>query len=442
MSLMRIAFDWLFILLSSYLAIKALDRLLMKENSSLGNYVIAVTWVFCVLPVIFDYLIGLPEYRTVYWYSPFIVPMKDDSVSIVYDCTILFTVLGLHFYCVAYIRKGEKGAALAWSTPLGECEPLLCLGMVLPVIYVVLGGLLPYLASYGDAGTRDMPDGSSSAVNSLLLIGLLSGAIWAFKRQKRPSLRLFVLGIYSFVVAWISGKRFMIALMLMVYLFFILSGDVPQATRRKIRRLTPVAMMLLTAFSAFYLIGVRPLSDISFDSIYEMLRVDFGRDDVTKYVIYHELFLGDHILQYPGQSLLSTFFVFVPRFLWTTKPFQHFQYLTSSILGLPVSLLPAGTTPSWWDMCIANLSYFGLMAGPLLLVGLVALADKAKTVSIRGTLLVLLVALLTQSIDAYISLVLLLAVQQGLAFFVSGRQAVGKPRGKRAVHEGAWRHGY
>lgn len=67
-------------------------------------------------------------------------------------------------------------------------------------------------------------------------------------------------------------------------------------------------------------------------------------------------------------------------------------------------------------------SYLGLIAAPLLLVGFIALADKAKAVSIRGTLLILLVALLTQSVDAYISLIILLFIQQGFALFISRRK--------------------
>lgn len=422
MALMRIVIDWVLILMSSYLAIRAVDRLLTGRNTSLGNYVIAVTWLFCVLPILFDYLIGLPKYRTIYWYAPFVEAMANDDVSIVYDGLILSSIIAIHFYCVSHFRKEDRAAALKWSTSLGECNPLLCLGMLLPLVHVVFSGLLPYLKIYGDPATRGMPEGSSVAVNAFLLIGLISAAIWFFGRSKRTGIHIMTFIVYSGALAWISGKRFMIALMLMVYLFFMLSVEVSEANRRKIRLLIPMGLLCLAAFSAFYLIGIRPLSDTSFDSVYEMLRVDFGRDDVTKYVIHHELFLGDHILQFPGQSFLSTFLVFVPRFLWAAKPYQHFQYLTSSILNLPIPLLPAGTTPSWWEMCIANFSYLGLIAAPLLLVGFIALADKAKAVSIRGTLLILLVALLTQSVDAYISLIILLFIQQGFALFISRRK--------------------
>ena len=99
--------------------------------------------------------------------------------------------------------------------------------------------------------------------------------------------------------AWLSGKRFMIALLLVVMLFFYLRRDLAARKRRLLKTLLPFIAVALVGFSAFYLVGVRPLSDTGFDSVYEMLRVDFGRDDVTKYSLYHELFLGDHILEYP-----------------------------------------------------------------------------------------------------------------------------------------------
>ena len=60
---------------------------------------------------------------------------------------------------------------------------------------------------------------------------------------------------------------------------------------------------------------------MNFDSVYDMLRVDFGRDDVIKYVIYKEFFKQNHILDYPGQSFFSTLFIFIPRIIWPSKPF-------------------------------------------------------------------------------------------------------------------------
>lgn len=164
--------------------------------------------------------------------------------------------------------------------------------------------------------------------------------------------------------------------------------------------------IICIAFSAFYLAVIKPLSNMNFDSVYDMLRVDFGRDDVIKYVIYEEFFEKNHILDYPGQSFFSTLFIFIPRIIWPNKPYSHYQYLTSSILGLPISKLPAGTTPCWYEMTLCNFGYFGYLVGIFGLIGFCYFADGMKQTKSKSLVFMLILVLLTQNTDVYIVYIL------------------------------------
>lgn len=434
MDLLRIELDWLLIIVSTGVLLKAIRRMTLRANSSIGNYAILITWAFCCLPILFDYLVGAPEYRTVYWYAPFIEPMANDEVSCIYDTYILASIIALHFYCNGRERKGSAVEAYAWSTPLAALKPLLFIAVILPFGYILVMGLLPNFLSYGSTGSRDLPEGVSTALMALQNLSLIAFCVWFFAKKEIKVSDLLLICIFSFATAWFSGKRFVIALMIVLYLYFFLNRDVSMKVRRRLQFGLPVVFCLLLAFSAFYLVEVKPLSDTSSVSVYDMLRVDYGRDDVLKYVIYHEFFLDDHILDYPGQTFLSTFLVWVPRFLWPLKPYQHYQYLTSSILGLPIERLPAGTTPSWWEMSVANFSYFGFIVGVFGLVAIVAIADRSKTVSTRATALVLVIALMTQSIDAYISLVLLLMAQYVFSIFVQKKKTKAMSDGNHSAY--------
>ena len=433
MEVFRVVLDWTLVIVSTYYLYRGLDRMVMWPNASLGNYIILITWVFCCLPVLLDYLVGRPDYATIIWYTPFIEPMANDEVSCIYDALILASMFALHLYCNGRSRNSAQNEPYAWATPLAAFKPVLAVGVVAPFAYVVFSGLLPYFATYGSFGARNLPAGVSTTLTALLLLSLMAFSVWFFQRDEFKLRDVFILVPYGFLVAWACGKRFMIALMAILFLYFFLSRDLSSKSRRKIKRILPFAFCALLTFSAFYLVGVRPLSDTSAESVYDMLRVDFGRDDVTKYVIYHVLFMDDQIVDYPGETFLSTFFVWVPRSIWPAKPFNHYQYLTSSILGLPIANLPAGTTPSWWDMSVANFSFAGLAVAVLGLVAVVAIADKAKTVSTRAVALVLVVALLTQSTDAYTSLVLLLIAQLLVSVFVKRRKksAAGSMEGRQ-----------
>lgn len=73
MSDLRFVLDWTLIILSTVLAFKSYRRIIYASRASVGEYVFLVLWVFCCLPIFFDYLIGRPTYTTVYWYQVFII---------------------------------------------------------------------------------------------------------------------------------------------------------------------------------------------------------------------------------------------------------------------------------------------------------------------------------------------------------------------------------
>lgn len=201
------------------------------------------------------------------------------------------------------------------------------------------------------------------------------------------------------------------ALALIMYLFAFLSTEKNADKRDRLYKILPILVAALVAFSGFYMSVIKPLTNTINYNVYEMLRVDFGRDDVTKYVIYQMNVLGKQIVDYPGETILSFIFFFIPRQIWPTKPFQHYQYLTSSILRVPITQLPAGTTPSGFEMFFANFGLIGMPLFALALIAFIKLFDSNNTtMPLRLLGLVLCLVLLTQSIDVYLIYVVLTAV--------------------------------
>ena len=99
MSPLRFIVDWAFIACSTWLFGRAVNRLVMQRYASVGNYVQVVLWAFCCLPIALDYLVGQPQYLTVYWYIPFIEPMSSNEVSVFYDVLLLASMAVLDVYC-------------------------------------------------------------------------------------------------------------------------------------------------------------------------------------------------------------------------------------------------------------------------------------------------------------------------------------------------------
>ena len=56
MELWRVALDWMLILLSSFYLCVIYNRLIMKPQVSIANYVYLILWAFCCLPILLRFM--------------------------------------------------------------------------------------------------------------------------------------------------------------------------------------------------------------------------------------------------------------------------------------------------------------------------------------------------------------------------------------------------
>ena len=404
-------FDFLLILYSSILALLAYKKVVFQKNCSIANYVLLIIYVFCVIPIIFNYLVGIPSYSTIYWYKVFIEPMKNEAVNIIYDIYILFTLICLYFFCCRK-RSTKIINTENFFTNVLKNRLISILLILSPIIYIIFSGNFYNFLTFNVASVRGVFEGTQY-VTPLLLISIITFFSIVFKNNLSFK-KIFFSLIYFFVIVWISGKRFMIANILLLSLYYVSNMNLSEKIRKKIFKMIPFFVIFLIFFSGFYLVKVRPLSNTSARSVYEMLRVDFGRDDVIKYVIDKEFIKNTPILEYRGQSFVGLLGSFIPRKIWNSKPYPHYMYLTSSILGLSIFDIPAGTTPSWLEMCLCNFYIMGFLIAPLSLIFFCKLADNSNDVDSKALYLLLIVVLLTQSMDVYLVAVVMLFLMRFL----------------------------
>lgn len=410
---MNIVPDFLLIAISTYCCVQAYKRIVFNKNASIANFVLLIEFVFLVTPIIMNYVIGIPEYRTIYWYRVFLTSMNSERIALIYDTYIGLSIFLLHIYAKRYdLNESKRKKIRKHSNDINASNVILKLIISLsPFIYIVLSGNFSSYLQYGPTASRGLAGGRFNVIiSTLILISVYAFSHYVFSNKVNKKSAVVLL-IYSLAIAWLQGKRFIVALMGLVYLFYYSKSDISYEERRRLYYMVPIVFGGLVAFSYFYLIVIRPLSDTSFSSVYEMLRVDFGRDDVIKYVMHQEFFIKDPILNYRGESFLSTFLTFIPRSLWVSKPYPHYMYLTSKILNLPLLNLPAGTTPSWFEMCLANLGYFGFLFGVLSIPYMCYCADRIRSISNQLIIVILLSVLLTQSTDFYYIFLLIYIVQ-------------------------------
>mgnify|MGYP007043717879 FL=1 len=399
--------DWLMILITTIVTYKSYKKLVFDRYCSVSFYVVFIVYIFCCVPIILNYLIGMPQYTVVYWYKTFIEPMNNADVSAIYDIYITFAIFTLYIYGTKMNRRLVSRATELNNVLRNENEKpwIYVFGIASPVLYVLLSGNASKFLIYSSMNLRGVSGQDNLILNSLILVSLFCTCIMLFSGRITAK-KMCILVLITLILAWLQGKRFIIAVMGVFYLFFLTKSELGEKGRKRVFWILPIMGITLIAFSAFYLAVIKPLSNMNFDSVYDMLRVDFGRDDVIKYVIYEEFFKKNHILDYPGQSFFSTLFIFIPRIIWPNKPYSHYQYLTSSILNLPISKLPAGTTPCWYEMTLCNFGYLGYLVGIFGLIIFCYFADTMKQTKSKSLVFMFILVLLTQNTDVYVVYIL------------------------------------
>ena len=74
--------------------------------------------------------------------------------------------------------------------------------------------------------------------------------------------------------------------------------------------------------------------------------------------------------------------------------------------NLPISELPAGTTPCWYEMTLCNFGYLGYLVGIFGLIAFCYFADSMKQIKSKSLVFMFVLVLLTQNTDVYVVYIL------------------------------------
>lgn len=396
----------LLVLVGTTALLISLKRIVNKKSKTVADYVILILYVFNVLPILLDILFGLPEYTGLF--TVFYDGMKNLSVSIIYDIYMIITLLVLLLY--AKIIRPRK-IINHDSNNNNAFKIILFITSLLPVIQVILSGHYSAFFTYTTNTERGLPNSFITLNSHLILLSILAFGTLFFNGKKMTKTRLTILTIHSFLTLWIGGKRFILVTMIIVYMFYYLNTSKAVNKRKIIIFILSSFVLVVVYFLSYTILVKKTMTGLDFSSAYTSLRINFGRDDVIKFVMYKEHILNNPIIDYRGQTILSTFLFFIPRSIWPSKPFPHYRYLTAAIIHVPVEYVHFGMTPSLFEMTISNFGLlFGLIFAILLILLFMYRADKASTISVRIIYLMIVIVLLTQNIDIIASYIILLFV--------------------------------
>jgi hypothetical protein len=377
---------------------------------------VLIHYAFFGLPLFLNYVYGLPTYER----QAGLALMSDDAtVQIIYCLYMLLVpLILLTVGRPRHINNDGGTSILDYISPMNATRLrwVLLFFALLPVGAFFLAPEKQIFAEYGEASQTLYEYSVETqaffhyvALVSTLSVIAITGLLLLTPRLKAVSIVPY-LPLLA-VATWLNGKRFVLAVILLLVCYVYWQRGILRGM--KLLAVTGVLAVMLHGFSFYYMSTVRGfnLGTRSQQQLYDDFRIDFGRDHTVKMVLFAELNPDKlQVLEYRGQSLAFYAVMAVPRAVWPEKPWPYAVYFTSAMTGVEPGRLYWGMTTSILDEAIANLSWWGMLIGPLLLALICRLGATSR--SLIGRLLTpLIVSLfLTVHLAAFWPLFLLWAM--------------------------------
>lgn len=410
---MKEILDWILITLTTYIFVKSIIYI-VKRKSGMIEFCIIIFYVFNCLPILLDYMIGMPVYNS--WFYNLERAMENRDVGIIYDIYMIIVAIVFLLYQVVSSSKSKKIENMSNVNNKvildKKCKYLLIFLSVLPHLYIILTGNLKNFFTYESLSARNLGEMSINLINIFNQISIVSFFYLYFYVSNFKNSKI-VLVLYIFSICWIDGKRYIVLTILLMYVFLYMKSYKIKYNYKKFLKYIVVIFCIFAIFYSIYAKNkMENVYKVSNDKIsfYTDFRINFGRDDVVKFVIMREFIENNPILEYRGESVLSSIGMLVPRAIWNNKPYPHYRYLSAAIYNTNISNIPSGMTPSVFEMGIANFSYLGILITPIIMIALCFFGDRRKSIMEQSIYLIILSNLLTQSLDAAMGFIIILII--------------------------------
>lgn len=349
-----------------------------------------------VVPLILDYIVGFPTYHY-YWdatyssydrFEGFIKSYQHINTRFFYDVFILVTQLFLLYYKspknVGIISKWQayESVRISKSTVF-----ILAILAFLPSLICICAGYyyVPFIF-----GWRENPILSAisqgeyySFVERLSYVGLASSMICMVNPKVNIPLKVLMITL-CYMNLSIESKR---SILFFAMAFYILLKSSELGIKLNIKKIAIISLIgiIFVLYQSIYIKMMRGYSDE--EILYTQIRIDLFRDDTARMIIY-SLLSGTHtVLEYPFQSYLTQIAFIFPLdiingiFKLGITSIGFNCYLTSALIGVPVSLGERWMTTSMIDEIIANFSILSVIIVPIVLYKLAKYIDKQSKIT-------------------------------------------------------------
>lgn len=349
------------------------------EGSAL--FAILVHALLCGSPLLLDLVVGRPSYSGLLGIAR---ATTDFDTALIY--ALYVSIVPVIVVWVAPVRRIRLEVARSDSNPPPlPASEMRILGALLisPIVLVLFAPIPEIYLEYTpyQRGLAYRPEAAFfhvfvglATLSSILASGVIllrSPLFWRAFAKLSP---LIISAI------WLNGKRNLAAIAVVFLGYVVWRRGLLRG--RNLIRVGAMLSIAFVAFSVFYQLRVRFSDELVavrvFEDWYTEFRIDYGRDDVVKLVIFREI-NPDYgsILEYRGQSLAIYATAMLPRRFWPDKPASYPYRVSAAASERQLSARGGALTTTILGEAIANASWFGFLLAPMMIGGLCLMADRA-----------------------------------------------------------------
>ena len=378
-------FDISTIIILLYITLKNITKV-MSETKLL---VYMVFFVFYILPLFLDYVVGYPEY-TNELDQGFIPSQLDTATRIVYDIFLLIATWIILRYNPPkkqhnLIISKKVSSTINYMVILGMFLPLLCAFLIQMPSYMLVVPMWREVLKFVD------PPKNYSLVEQIDFVGICCCIICLFGKLKhRTILTRLIAIILLYINICIEGKRGIIffSLLCVVLMFFIQiqTSNKEKHNKHFFKKFALFGVLTAGVVIAMIMISVNVKAGRGYEEdpliMYTSLRVDFLRDDRVRFSIYECLYPDKlKILDYPGQTVWPFFDYVFPIDVIFSKLFDfrrptYSHYLSSALTGGGLNIDESFMTPALFGELLSNFSFFGVIFMALFSMWFIKIINK------------------------------------------------------------------
>lgn len=311
-----------------------------------------IYYILYIVPELRNMTEGIPDYSKFYGFK---ISYLDLKTNIIYNLFLSYMLLIFYFF-----EKKEKTIKITIKKSKNIIRILNLINIVILIIIFINVGfenLLKYGLIYVEKLFR--------YIHMLTFLGSINCLINYFYSKKNNLFNL----LFLFIFVYLNGKRLIIVFALLGYLFIyylhMLSNNLKnELSKKKQVKLITISLIILCmnfTFLKSYKVYMKNnfntgKFDVNNKEKYLNSRIDLGRDDVMKLVIFSKIYPEKiYVLEKKWQTLKFNLLFYIPRKYWKSKPYPYGIYLTRAVVNYPkVKNLKWQMTSGILDEILAN----------------------------------------------------------------------------------------